>query len=294
MHFLFSEAFLAPTCYWIMHKHLSLNPETHWSVPSLFSLPSFLLFISTSGFCQLSAYPNHPSLLACLLPFDYFWLHLLHLLFAFPNSPTETFTLLFCFPITFCLFWDNCTNLPLILILPSLIPTSYIQSKPPIMTKYLWIYPLVITLMGFPGGTDSTKSAWNAGDLGLIPGSGRSPGEGNGNPNQYSCLENCMDREDWWDTVHRVKRVRHNWTINTFNHSKSQFLKPLLLTAQQIISWTLLCIPSWSPPSFLLALQYSLVKLLLSYAQNPTSVCCCLSLSFSCLVVSDYLRPHGL
>ena len=55
---------------------------------------------------------------------------------------------------------------------------------------------LTVTLrgMGFPGGSDSKVSACNAGDLGSIPGSGRSPGEGNGNPLQYSCLENPMDR----------------------------------------------------------------------------------------------------
>ena len=46
--------------------------------------------------------------------------------------------------------------------------------------------------------------------LGLIPGSGRSPGEGNGNPLQYPCLENPMDRGAWWATVHRVSRVRHD------------------------------------------------------------------------------------
>ena len=47
-------------------------------------------------------------------------------------------------------------------------------------------------------------SACNAGDLGLIPGLGRSPGEGNGNPLQYSCLENPMDRGAWWAIVHGV------------------------------------------------------------------------------------------
>ena len=47
-------------------------------------------------------------------------------------------------------------------------------------------------------------SACNAGDLGSIPGSGRSPGEGNGNPLWYSCLENPMDGGAWWATVHRV------------------------------------------------------------------------------------------
>ena len=49
----------------------------------------------------------------------------------------------------------------------------------------------------FPGGSDGKASAYNAGDLDLIPGSGRSPGEGNGNPLQYSCLENPMDRGAW-------------------------------------------------------------------------------------------------
>ena len=48
-------------------------------------------------------------------------------------------------------------------------------------------------LRGFPGGSNGRASAWNVGDLGLIPGSGRCPGEGNGNPLQYSCLENSVD-----------------------------------------------------------------------------------------------------
>ena len=55
--------------------------------------------------------------------------------------------------------------------------------------------------MGFPGGSEDKTSACNAGDLGLIPGLGRSPGEGNGNPLQYSYPENPMDRGAWWATV---------------------------------------------------------------------------------------------
>ena len=50
--------------------------------------------------------------------------------------------------------------------------------------------------MGFPGGSDGKESACNAGDVGSIPGPGRYPGEGNGNPLQYSCLGNPMDREE--------------------------------------------------------------------------------------------------
>ena len=51
--------------------------------------------------------------------------------------------------------------------------------------------------IGFPCGLDSKESNCNAGDLGLIPGLGRSPGEGNGNPLQYCCLENSMDEGAW-------------------------------------------------------------------------------------------------
>ena len=60
--------------------------------------------------------------------------------------------------------------------------------------------------MGFPGGSEVKASACNVGDLGSIPGSGRSPGEGNGNPLQYSCLENPMDGRTWWAVVHRVAK----------------------------------------------------------------------------------------
>ena len=56
--------------------------------------------------------------------------------------------------------------------------------------------------LGFSGGSDSKESAHNAGDPGSIPGSGRSPGGGHGNPLQYSCLENSVDRGAWWATVH--------------------------------------------------------------------------------------------
>ena len=63
--------------------------------------------------------------------------------------------------------------------------------------------------MVFPGGSDGKESTCNAADLGLIPGLGRSPGERNSNPLQYSCLENSMDRGAWWATVHGVAK---NWT----------------------------------------------------------------------------------
>ena len=65
---------------------------------------------------------------------------------------------------------------------------------------------------GFPDGSIGKECACNAGDTGdiaSIPGSGGSPGVGNGNPLQYSCLENSMGRGAWWATVHEVPK---NWT----------------------------------------------------------------------------------
>jgi len=64
------------------------------------------------------------------------------------------------------------------------------------------------------GGSEVKASACNAGDLGSIPGLGRSPGEGNGTPLQYSCLENPMGRGAWWATVHRVaKSLQRVWLV---------------------------------------------------------------------------------
>ena len=75
--------------------------------------------------------------------------------------------------------------------------------------------------MGFPGGSEVKASAWNAGDSGSIPGLGRSPGEGTGNPLQYSCLENPMDRGAWWATVHGVTKSRTRLSDFTSLHFTS-------------------------------------------------------------------------
>ena len=65
-------------------------------------------------------------------------------------------------------------------------------------------------MLDFPGGSDSKASAYSTGNLGSFPGSERSPGEGNGNPPQYSFLENPMDGGAWWATVHGSQRVGHD------------------------------------------------------------------------------------
>ena len=76
---------------------------------------------------------------------------------------------------------------------------------------------------GPPDGLDSKESACNARDLGLIPESGRSPGEGNGNPLQYSCLENSIDRGAWKATVHGIRQARIlEWVAIPFSRGSSR------------------------------------------------------------------------
>ena len=79
-------------------------------------------------------------------------------------------------------------------------------------------------MWGFPGGSEVKVSASNAGDLGSIPGLGRSPGEGNGNPLQYSCPENPMDGGAWWATVHGVAKSQTRL---------SDFTSPIHLTMKK-------------------------------------------------------------
>ena len=77
---------------------------------------------------------------------------------------------------------------------------------------YKYIY---IEYGGFPGSSDGKESTCNAGDLGLIPGLGRSPGDGNDNPLQYTCLENFISRGAWRATVHGATKSRTQLCINT-------------------------------------------------------------------------------
>ena len=72
------------------------------------------------------------------------------------------------------------------------------------------------TSLDFPGGSDSKASAYSAGDPGSIPRSGRSSGAGTGNPLQYSCLENPMDRGAWWATIHGVAKSQTQLSDFTF------------------------------------------------------------------------------
>ena len=85
------------------------------------------------------------------------------------------------------------------LILPSKTIISFMEPR----EKRIF---LLLRPISFPGGSDGKESACNAGDMGLIPWSGRSPGEGNGNPIQYSCLENPMDGRVWQATVNGIAK----------------------------------------------------------------------------------------
>ena len=88
-----------------------------------------------------------------------------------------------------------------------------------------------ISYWGFPGNSVSKESACRAGDLGSIPGSGRSPGEGNGNPLQYSCLENPVDREAWWvlqstgsQESDPTEQLNHHHSISTNQENTSSII----------------------------------------------------------------------
>ena len=88
-------------------------------------------------------------------------------------------------------------------------------------------------LRGFPGGSDDKAPACNTGDQGSIPGLGRSPGEGNGNPLQYPCLENSMNRGAGWATVHGVAKSQTRLSNFTFTFS-IQSLKMVFKKAKHV------------------------------------------------------------
>ena len=97
-------------------------------------------------------------------------------------------------------------------------PPLLLPSLPPINYYIISLTAIVMIIMGFPGGSDGKASVCNVGDPGLIPESGTSRGEGNGNPLQYSCLENSMYGGAWWATVHGVAKSQtrlSNFTMMT-------------------------------------------------------------------------------
>ena len=139
-----------------------------------------------------------------------------------------------------------------------------------------------LALMGFPGGSDGKASSCNGGDLDSIPGWGRSPGEGNGNLLQYSCLENPVDREVWQATVHGVTRIRHDlatkplclyfdWkNISVFVYSffsmiYSNYLLQSILSENSFIFFNFECSSKWYISLLCFVLLRSMVYLLKYY-----------------------------
>ena len=96
--------------------------------------------------------------------------------------------------------------------------------------------------MGFPGGSDGKETVCNAGDLGSIPGLGRSPGEGNGKPLQYSCLENLMGREAWGSTVNGVSESDMTEQLTFFKEvtcGNCEVLRSAISKQKQLLNqWT--------------------------------------------------------
>ena len=95
---------------------------------------------------------------------------------------------------------------------------------------------IYVLFKGFPGSSEDKASAYNAGDLGSIPGLGRSPGEGNGNPLQYSCLKNPTDRAAWQATVHRVAKSRTRLSDFTHTHTCTFWLHGVFHCCEWVFS----------------------------------------------------------
>ena len=109
-----------------------------------------------------------------------------------------------------------------------------------------WI--LVSLLKGLPCGSNGEESVYNAGDLGSIPWSERSPGEGNGNPLQYSCLGNLMDRGAWWAIVHEVtERSQSRTRLSASSSSpltRDQTYAPFAVEAWSLKRWAAREVPN--------------------------------------------------
>ena len=135
--------------------------------------------------------------------------------------------------------------------LPFVNPACTFESS---QVMYCWklawnILTMTLLACDFSGGSDGRESAYNAGDLGLIPGLGKLPAEGNGNPLQYSCLENPMTEESGRLQFMGSQKVRHNWAISlhfawnvplvSLIFLKSSLVFPILLFSSISLHWSL-------------------------------------------------------
>ena len=128
---------------------------------------------------------------------------------------------------------------------------SCITSQVPILISFLWRRQ---GLFRWFSGKESACSAGDAGDMGSIPGLERSPGVRNGNPLQYSCLENPMDRGAWWSIVHRVAKsqTRLSYWACTGTMSLTFCIPPHSICTVLFLHWAFLWHPAFSPVLYLL------------------------------------------
>ena len=127
-------------------------------------------------------------------------------------------------------------------------------------------FAVYIANLGLPGGSVSKESACNAGDLGLTPGLGRSPGEGIGYPLQSSCRENSTDRGAWWATVHRITKSRTLLSNkHTYTRSRSSF--PIFIVIVVFLSSILLLLV------YLSVVLYFILIINLQVFFNPVQQC---------------------
>ena len=130
------------------------------------------------------------------------------------------------------------------------------------MKLALLCFPLSRTPLGFPGGSDGKESDCNAGVLGSIPGLGKSPRGGHGNPLQYSCLENPMDRGPWQATVHGV--MKSQTQLNTHTHTRAHMY--MLHRAEIILAMSFL--PSFFTWQYIIS-SYSLAVIIINSPSYP-------------------------
>ena len=132
--------------------------------------------------------------------------------------------------------------------------------------------PYLTRFRGFPGVSDGNEADCNAGDLGLIPGLGRSPGEGNGLPLQYSCLENHTDRGAWQVTVCRVTK-NQTWLSDSHTHTHTHTHTVSIHFCWIVCKGSLACVSYWVWVHFN-SVQQDFI-LLSKLRKQPLSGTCC-------------------
>ena len=111
-------------------------------------------------------------------------------------------------------------------LLTETFPHKYSQKNSPFFSVQMEMtnHGLYINLSGLPHGSSSKESACNSGDTGLIPGSERPTGEGNGNQLQYSCLKTLMDIGTWWSTLHGVTKSQTQLSVHAQSYQQLNML----------------------------------------------------------------------